>query len=128
MRQDLETEISTASTLQDVLMILKKVTMLDTHVGTLAFVAEKPRWDSTNNCGIIKCKPFPLDTNQSEYAIEAYYFKESTTDSLSVDDIVVILFTDRNFINNLKVVDKQPRETNDYTTHSLKFGVVIQTL
>lgn len=123
MREDLETKISSASTLLDVLMILKQVTMLDTHVATLAFVAEKENWK--DNYGTIRCNPFPLDTNQPEYTIEAYYFNSES--HFNVGDIVVILFMDRNFINNLKVVDKKPRVTKDLGIHSLKYGVIIQT-
>lgn len=123
MREDLETKISSATTLLDVLMILKTVTMLDTHVATLAFATGDGTWEDGH--GILRCKPFPLDANQSEYIIEAYYFKQQS--HFQEGDIVVILFMDRNFINNLKVTDKKPRITKDLNTHSLKYGVILET-
>lgn len=124
MREDLQTEISSATTLLDVLLILKKVTMLDTHVATLAYVTEEEaKWNG--NHGTIKCKPFPLNKEQEEYTIQAYYFNQNS--SFNEGDIVVILFMDRNFINNLSAVDKKPKQTKDLTTHTYKFGIVIQT-
>ena len=123
MREDLESEISSATSLLDVLLILKKVTMIDTHVATLAYVVGEQTWK--DSYGTIRCKPFPLDTNQSEYIIEAYYFNSESI--INENDIVVILFMDKNFINNLNAVDNKPRITQDLGTHLIKYGIVIQT-
>lgn len=126
MRQDLETKISSATTLLDVLMILKDVIALDTHVATLAYVEEVyQEYNAELGYGILRCNPFPLDKEQEEYTIQAYFFKNNNFNDRKY---VVILFMDRNFINNLTVVDGKPKETKDLSTHSLKFGVVMETM
>ncbi len=121
MREDLETKISTASTLLDVLMILKEKIMLDTHVSTLAYVDEIVNdYGLLGPYSIIKVKPFPLDINQEEYTLQAYCFKNT---SFAKNDLVLVIFTDKNFILNLN--SETPKETQDLQTHLLKYGVVI---
>ena len=123
MRETLETRIGQAKNLLDVLLILKEKTMLDTHVATLAYLDHNI---STFNgkYGIWSCRPFPLDTNQPEYQIQAYYFSQDG-DEFVEDRMVAILFTDRNFINDLYSVSNTPKETRDQNLHSIKFGVIV---
>ena len=123
MRETLENKISDATSLLDVLLILKEKTMLDTHVATLAYL-ENNISTFDGKSGIWICRPFPLDQGQEEYQIQAYYFS-ADGDKFEKGKMVVILFTDRNFINDLKSVTNIPKETNDLTLHSLKFGVII---
>jgi len=131
MKSTLEEKISTAATLLDVLLILKDKIALDIHVATMAYVVEhtqkiKNDDETTNKYGIIRCKPFPLDAKQEEYIIEAYYFTEDG-DDLQENNIVIILFMDRNFINDLKAIDNRPRQTNDLMLHTIKYGVIMKT-
>lgn len=132
MRETLESKISSAKNLLDVLLILKEVTMRDTHVATLAYLDENIKeWSESSPYGIWRCRPFPLEEGQPEYNIQAYYFTENgntSNEDLKKNKIVVILFMDRNFINNLQAVDETPKTTYDLTLHSLKFGVILNTL
>ena len=121
MKTTLEERISTASTLLDVLLILREMTMLDTHVATLAYFQSITEF---NEYSIVKCKPFPLNTNQEEYTISAYCFNQNVS-NLTKNSIILVIFTDRNFINNLNSVDKLPKETTDLSTHLIKYGIAI---
>lgn len=124
MRDSFESRVANATTLLDVLLILKEVTMKDTHVGTLAFVSEEGAiW--YGNYGIVKCKPFPLDQNQKEYIIDAYYFSEE--EEFEPGKRITILFMDRNFISMLDAVSPEPRQTLDPLTHSIKFAIVFNS-
>lgn len=122
MRDTLEEKIAKASSLFDVLMIMKEKTMLDTHVATLAYIEEEIENDDTKSYAIWRCKPFPLYHNQSAYSIQAYSFKER---NYSDGDIVLIVFTDLNFIASLNSVDTSQKQTQDNLLHSMKYGIVI---
>lgn len=127
MRETLEERIDKADSLLDVLLILREKIMLDTHVATLAYVEDVIlERTNENKYGIIKCKPFPLLEEQEPYSIQAYYFKENNT--FEAGDIILVVFTDLNFIGNLKTVDTKPRETQDVIYHSTKYGIVINTM
>lgn len=124
MRDSFESRVANATTLLDVLLILKEVTMKDTHVGTLAFVSEEGAiW--YGDYGIVKCKPFPLDQNQKEYIIDAYYFNEE--EEFEPGKRITVLFMDRNFISMLDAVSPEPRQTLDPLTHSIKFAIVFNS-
>ena len=127
MKQTLETRISNADSLLDVLLLLKEKTMMDTHVATLAYVdsIEKEK-TSDNKFGIVKCKPFPLDDDREEYSVFAYYFNEDS--HFEIGNIVLILFTDLNFISSLNSLDNIPKSTNDLIYHSSKYGIIINTM
>ena len=127
MKQTLETRISNADSLLDVLLLLKEKTMMDTHVATLAYVDSIDTEKTENNkYGIVKCRPFPLDEGREEYSIFAYYFKNDS--SFEKGDIVLILYTDLNFIGSLNSLDTKSRETKDTTYHSIKKGLIISTM
>lgn len=130
MRENLETKVSNAKTLLDVLLILKEKTMQDIHVASLAYLDENIQ-EFNGKFGIWRCRPFPLEENQSEYTIQAYYFTENGNPSdkgLKSGQIVVILYMDKNFINNLNVTDGNPKPTQDLIYHSLKYGVILNTI
>ena len=122
MKENLESQVSKAKSLLDVLIVMKQKTMLDTHVATLAYVEETIQAADENQYGILRVKPFPLYEKQGEYSIQAYYF----SNTYNKGDIVLIVFCDLNFIMNLNAVDKKPKNTTDTQTHSLKHGVVIK--
>jgi len=123
MKKNLQTQIGDAKNLLDVLLILKEKTMLDTHVATLAYLKDNVQ-KFNGKYGLWSCNPFPLDTNQNEYSIQAYYFHEGG-DSFPQEGLVLIVFTDRNFINSLKSATNIPKETQDLTLHSIKFGIIV---
>lgn len=123
MKKDFETRISEAETLTDVLLLLKESTLLDTHVSTLAYLTNKVE-EFNGKYGIYECRPFPLKEKQEVYNLQAYYFNPSL-DNLSSGDIVLVVFTDKNFINNLYSNDETPKETQDQGNHLLKYGVII---
>ena len=123
MRSDLETRIGEAKTLLDVLLILKDKTMLDTHVATLAYLKENYQ-AFDGKYGIWTCNPFPLDQGQPEYVIQSYYFSVDG-DNFKPGSMVLIVFTDRNFINDLKSVSNTPKEARDNDLHSIKFGIIV---
>lgn len=82
---------------------------------------------SINN-NIIKCKPFPLIENETEKIIDCYSLNHL---NLQKNDIVLILFIDRNFIQNLKQIkndQKLTRLQQNVDLHSDKFGIVIGIL
>lgn len=123
MKTNLEMQISEAKSLLDVLLILKQKTMLDTHVATLAYLRNNIR-KFTDKYGIWECSPFPLDQGQDTYNIQAYYFS-ADGDNFNRDKMVLVVFTDRNFINSLQSVNTVPKETQDVNTHSIKYGVIV---
>lgn len=127
MRETWESRIENATTLQDAIFLLKEKTKMDTHVATLAYVEKiKVEKNATNKFGLVECKPFPLNPNQEEYTIQAYYFKEES--EFEKGDIILVLFTDLNFVNNLKSIETSPKETYDLNYHSLKYGIIIDTM
>lgn len=128
MRETLEEKISNASSLTDVLLILQEKIKIDIHVATLAYVEEiYSEYTSDSKFGIINCKPFPLKDKQEEYIIQAYYFTEKGNE-LTKGQIICILFTDLNFINNLKSIQNIPKSTQDTNIHSLKYGVILNLM
>ena len=126
MRETLETKVSNANSLLDVLLILKEKTLMDTHVATLAYVDEVTQEKTNDNkFGIVRCKPFPLDEGREEYSVFAYYFNSNS--EFNKNDIVLILYTDLNFISALDAVDYKPKSTRDLIYHSSKHGIIINT-
>lgn len=124
MKKTLEEKISEASSLLDVLNIVKEKTMLDTHVATLAYVDEIIKQPSSASMyGCLRVKPFPLNNKRKEYAIQAYYF--DATHIYEQNDIVLVIFTDINFVSSLNDIDYKPKNTNDELTHSMSYGIVI---
>ena len=123
MRTNLEQQISQAKSLLDVLLILKQVTMLDTHVATLVYLDSliKP---FDGRAGVWACKPFPLSEGQGEYLIHSYYFS-AEGDSFSEGAMALVVFCDMNFISGLQTPGPTPTETKDQVLHSLKYGVIV---
>mgnify|MGYP006978918754 CR=1 FL=1 len=141
MIEDYESDIDTVDSLFDILKLLKHNIMLTLNVSTLAFIQEIIQEKTNdNNYGIIRVKPFPVIKNQDEYSILAYYFDKLSNPNtkingidteietgFKINDIVQIVFCDKNFINNLQVKDNSIKPTNDIKYHSLKYGIVVKT-
>lgn len=109
--------------------------MQKTNVASLAFVS-KADVGSVNGIKIAQVQPFPLDQGQEPFNIEAYYnpdykiWSSSSRAPLKDGSIVVILYTDKPFKNNLdfdtpKVVSTKPNELHDISNaviiHTLKY-------
>lgn len=122
MKTTFEEKIDQATSILDVLLILKEVTMLDTHVATLAYL-EEIVYPFNGKYGIWACKPFPLDEGQAEYRLQAYFFTPEGN-SFSKGSIALVTFCDYNFISGLQSPGPTPRETKDQILHSLKYGVI----
>lgn len=106
--------------LMAVCMELKSNIFRTLKVGTLGKVI------SVND--IIKCKPFPLLENETEKIIDCFKIKEV---DVKPNDVALILFVDRNFIQNLKQIKGNQKLTSlqqNIDLHSDKFGIIIGTL
>jgi hypothetical protein len=126
MKQTSESRISDADSLLELLLLLKEKTLMDTHVATLAYVDEvQVEKTDDNKFGLVKCKPFPLDEDREEYTVFAYYFNKDS--EFNKNDIVLILYTDLNFISGLDSVDNKPKPVRDIIYHSTKCGIIINT-
>lgn len=108
----------TSSDFLKVLFALKANIMRDLHVATLGKVIEQT--DIT-----FLVKPFPLTTEEDEKVIKCYCLKDLT---ISVDDIAVVLYIDRDFIQALKQIKlgQEPSRINKSSElHSEKYGIII---
>lgn len=123
MRETLQEKVAKASSLADILKILKTSTMLDTNVATLAYVKSIEKQIGEDIYGILNVDPFPLYNNQERYTIQSYYFSRSAT--FEIGDIVLIVFTNFNFISNLNNKTYTPLATQDLDNHLIKYGVAI---
>ena len=111
---------SVTTDLLRVLLTLKDNIFKDLKVATLAKVNSFD--EETHTCVVT---PFPLFEDEQQKTISCLNFL-----SVNADDVVVVLFIDRNFIQNLKQFLSQQRLSylKDKTLHSEKFGIVIQAL
>ena len=75
----------------------------------------------------IYCKPFPIRKESQPYTIIAYL--ASLKLKINVDDIVLVIFTDRDFrtcIDSVKSNVNYTTEDNDL--HSINYGVVVSKI
>lgn len=109
---------SVTTDLLRVLLTLKENIFKDLKVATLAKVNS---FDEENHSCVVT--PFPLFEDEQQKTISCLNFL-----SVNTDDVVLILFLDRNFIQNLKqyLSQQQLSYLKDKTLHSEKFGIVIQ--
>ena len=103
----------------EVLLALKRNILRDLKVASLGIV-------KSIKDNIIKVNLFPTYTNESEITIDCYCLKNL---EVNKDNVVLVLFLDRNFIQNLNQKNNNQRLTNidskNIELHSLKYGVVI---
>ena len=104
-----------------VLLTVKSNILRDLKVASLGVVKE-----IEDNNYIVKL--FPLLQNENEKTILCFKLKDIT---IIKDDIVLILFTDRNFIQNLKQIKLNQtltKLTENYDLHSHNYGIIIGKL
>ena len=92
------------------------------NVATLAYV-ENERDTRNDKYDIITVSPFPLEEGQKSYTIRAYARKG---EDVREGDIVVVLFTNKNFINNLD--HNTPQESSNQESHPITCGVIVYKL
>lgn len=106
----------------EILLELKRAIMKQLRVCSFALVKSV---DPTKKTA--KVSPFPLLEGEQEKNIEAY----CTNDIPDVNDVVLLIFADRNFVNTLKRMKKHNYNitaTNDNKLHSEDFAIIIQVL
>lgn len=101
-----------------VLLKLESKTMKDIHVASICKVVsvDEPT---------VSVKPYPLLYNESEKVIKCYYLEGL---HLNVNDIVVVLYTDREYSQVLKQLKmrQEPSKLNKSSElHSEKYGIII---
>lgn len=103
----------------EVLLALKRNILRDLKVASLGIV-------KSIKDNIIKVNLFPTYTNESEITIDCYCLKNL---KVSKDNVVLVLFLDRNFIQNLNQKNNNQQltkiDSKNIELHSLKYGVVI---
>ena len=97
---DYQNQVGNIHDLLDVLIVFREKLLKDINVATLAFYKKRvEEYTSTKKYGIIEVAPFPLTESETENTITVYHF---TDVEFNENDIVIILFMDTNFIQNLK--------------------------
>ena len=103
----------------EVLLALKRNILRDLKVASLGIV--KSIQDN-----IIKVNLFPTYTNENEITIDCYCLKNL---EVNKDNVVLVLFLDRNFIQNLNQKNNNQQltriDSKNIELHSFKYGVVI---
>ena len=103
----------------EVLLALKRNILRDLKVASLGIV-------KSIKDNIIKVNLFPTYTNESEITIDCYCLKNL---EVNKDNVVLVLFIDRNFIQNLNQKNNNQQltkvDSKNIELHSLKYGVVI---
>ena len=103
----------------EVLLALKRNILRDLKVASLGIV-------KSIKDNIIKVNLFPTYTNESEITIDCYCLKNL---EVNKDNVVLVLFLDRNINQNLKQKNNNQQltkvDSKNIELHSLKYGVVI---
>ncbi len=106
----------------EVLLALKRNIFKSLKVSSLAQVKE------VNN-STISVVLFPIYSDETEITIECCKLKDL---EINKDDIVLVLFLDRNFKQNLNQLKNNQNKTNlnsnNIELHSLKYGIIIGVL
>lgn len=72
----------------------------------------------------VYCKPFPIRNETSSYTIIAYLINANL--EINKDDIVLIIFTDRDYRTCLDNITQDSNyTTDDSNLHSINYGVVL---
>lgn len=106
------------SDLMEVLMALKANIMRDLHVGTFAIVKKVDP---------VQVEFFPKIDGEEDKLVEV----ECTIQEVYVNDVVYVVFADRNFLPALRRLKKGQKMTtmqNDSDLHSEKYGIAIAKL
>ena len=106
----------------DLMILLKTELEKSISTSTLAFFDKVIQpFNSEKGYQIISVKPFPLINNEEEYTLLAYCFNNS---QFNINEKLVILFMDKNFINNLSFTS--PKLTKANKIHSTQYAVGIK--
>lgn len=108
----------------DLLLAVIDKSMEKTNVATMAYVVGNS-YEEYQKYATIKVRPFPLEEGQEENVLDVIC-SISDKNNLTDGKIVVVLFMDRNFKNNLSL-DK-PQKAKTETLHSISHGVIIKIL
>ena len=96
-------DVDNTNSLLDLLKLTSDKTSELIKVSTLAKVKSiKTQYSEGRRYGVLNVAPFPLNKNESEYDIIAYYFSNI---DFKENDIVLIVFTDLYFADNLNNLD-----------------------
>lgn len=104
-----------------VLLQLKTITKKETHVATLAIVSDT----SKSGEGLYTCQIIPTLNDENDKMISVYCVEGLT---LQENDVVLILFLDNNFVQNLKQIrrgQKISKLQSQSETHSESYGIII---
>lgn len=104
-----------------ILLALEKKIMRELKVASLAKVKQ------INNDNRVMVEKFPLTEDESPVLNECY----NNVKDLKIDDIVIVLYMDRNFIQNLNQLKNNQNLTNSNKKdelHSNKYGIIISKL
>ena len=108
----------------DILVLLRDNIFQTMNVCSLARCTGKVKeaYDVDKGYGIIYLKPFPLDEGQEEHTDYAYVFSSRVYNE---GEIVLVIYADRDFSDNVKVMKAHIQEAPNDTYHSVKYGIVI---
>lgn len=118
---DMNIKFGTATSLVDLLSKSKQTTSELINVATLARIKSiSEEFDESIGYGKLVVTPFPIDTN-NEISLEVYAITDREYEE---NDLVVILFMDSDFRNNLKY-GSTPIKVTSTTKHSKMYGVIV---
>ena len=114
--------LNNCNNFSDLMILLKTELEKSISTSTLAFFDKVIQpFNSEKGYQIISVKPFPLINNEEEYTLLAYCFNNS---QFNINEKLVILFMDKNFINNLSFTS--PKLTKANKIHSTQYAVGIK--
>lgn len=115
-------KLNVCNNLSDLMILLKTELEKSINTSTLAFFDKViQQFDVEKGYQIISVKPFPLINDEEEYTVLAYCFNDS---QFNINEKLVILFMDKNFINNLSF--NVPKLTKTNKIHSTQYAVGIK--
>lgn len=115
-------KLNVCNNLSDLMILLKTELEKSINTSTLAFFDKVIQpFDAEKGYQIISVKPFPLINDEEEYTLLAYCFNDS---QFNINEKLVILFMDKNFINNLSF--NIPKLTKTNKIHSTQYAVGIK--
>ena len=119
-----QSKIDNICGLDDILLILKRNIFMNLNVCSLAKCTGKVKeeYSSDKGYGIIYVKPFPLNEGQSEHTDCAYVFSSR---AYTEGEVVLVIYADKDFSDNVKVMKAQIKETQSEIYHSTNYGIVI---
>ena len=119
----LSTKLDWVTAFQDVLLVFEKMINKNIHVGGVGiFKNTVSAYDSNRGYGIASVSPIPLEKGRESYNINAYYIADYSFNS---DELVVILYSDLSFVENLNYDKKSQRETDDKNYHTQMNAIII---